>query len=347
MSCPLCGDVCRCHPESCTGDPGAPPRSRFEPRDSAASGALSSWRREVTARVRHYHSRRKPRTPKYPSLRLKFDGNEPEWINSGISASSSYACVSRQAVAENVAPSSSPGVSKRQLAEPAYRQAAIREAVGKIIEFPRSTPAPVRLDELAEPVLDQLRILDVPEVSPPPPALGGILIEPEEQAEVEKRPGFDVPLQAAALGRRTLAGAVDGLVVLFAAWLFGYVFHRVTVFRPLPPQFAAGMAALAALLWIAYQYLFVVHSAHTLGLRLTRLQLNRFDGGPAGRRLRRWRVAASVLSAISLGMGYAWCFLDEDSLCWHDRITRTYLGPSSNEPKSSTAPMAGPARGRV
>jgi hypothetical protein len=26
-------------------------------------------------------------------------------------------------------------------------------------------------------------------------------------------------------------------------------------------------------------------------------------------------------------MGYAWLFLDEDSLCWHDRITHTYLAP--------------------
>jgi hypothetical protein len=38
-------------------------------------------------------------------------------------------------------------------------------------------------------------------------------------------------------------------------------------------------------------------------------------------------VLASYLSAASLGMGYAWLFLDEDNLCWHDRITHTFLGP--------------------
>jgi hypothetical protein len=38
-------------------------------------------------------------------------------------------------------------------------------------------------------------------------------------------------------------------------------------------------------------------------------------------------VLASYLSAASLGMGYAWVFLDEDVLCWHDRITHTYLAP--------------------
>jgi hypothetical protein len=28
-----------------------------------------------------------------------------------------------------------------------------------------------------------------------------------------------------------------------------------------------------------------------------------------------------------LGMGYLWCVLDEDALCWHDRVTHTYLEP--------------------
>jgi hypothetical protein len=45
------------------------------------------------------------------------------------------------------------------------------------------------------------------------------------------------------------------------------------------------------------------------------------------RGLRRWRVLASILSLASLGLGYAWCFLDEDQLSWHDRITRTHLAP--------------------
>jgi hypothetical protein len=35
-----------------------------------------------------------------------------------------------------------------------------------------------------------------------------------------------------------------------------------------------------------------------------------------------------VLSGFSLALGYAWCFLDEDRLCWHDRITRTYMAPN-------------------
>jgi len=27
-------------------------------------------------------------------------------------------------------------------------------------------------------------------------------------------------------------------------------------------------------------------------------------------------------------LGYAWTFLDEDQLSWHDRITKTHLAPN-------------------
>src|ERR1700747_359001 len=36
-----------------------------------------SWRREVSERLHRYHARRRPRAPRYPSLRLKFE--EPNW----------------------------------------------------------------------------------------------------------------------------------------------------------------------------------------------------------------------------------------------------------------------------
>jgi uncharacterized RDD family membrane protein YckC len=79
--------------------------------------------------------------------------------------------------------------------------------------------------------------------------------------------------------------------------------------------------------WIAYQYAFLLFSGRTPGLWLTKLHVSRFDGRPVSRAIRRWRVIASVLSLVSLGLGYAWCFLDEDQLSWHDRITRTHLAP--------------------
>jgi uncharacterized RDD family membrane protein YckC len=316
----------------------SPPGAEFLPEVPEPPLPPNSWRQEVAARVHRYHSRRKPRAPRYPSLRLKFEADSARADpirTADISVRFSPNPPSIRAQVQAAVQREQPVVSSLAVTaiEPAT-QIETRlppESTGKLIAFPRSSGvAPVRLEELAEPVIDAPRILEVPEVSPPPPALGGILIEPAVEQEEEKRPGIDVPLQSAALSRRLLATAADGMLVAAAVAVFGYVFFRMSsAALPLSRIIPAG-STLAALVWAAYQYLFLVHTGTTPGLKLARLQLARFDGSPASRRRRRWRVLVSLLSAASLGMGCAWYFLDEDALCWHDRITQTYLAPISH-----------------
>ena len=299
------------------------PRSLQDASDLARTA--DSWRDEVAARVHRYQSRRKPRGPRFPSLRLKFDGSAParndsSWT-SGMApvASSVQTQPSHQALAV-------------EYAEPTLTASPVTaEITGRLIEFPRSFLPPIRLNELADPVIDRPRILEAPEIVPPPPALGGILMEPAEERPAEKRPGFEIPLQSAATSHRLLAAAVDALGVIAATGLFGWIFFKLAEARPVMPRIIGLAAALTFLFWAAYQYLFVVYTGSTPGLKLAKLQLTKFDGSLANRRLRRWRVLASVLSALSLGMGFAWCFLDEDALCWHDRITHTYLGPRAEQ----------------
>jgi uncharacterized RDD family membrane protein YckC len=136
-----------------------------------------------------------------------------------------------------------------------------------------------------------------------------------------------MPLQTSPLSRRVFAGVVDALLVAGATAIFGYMFLR---FNPSLPQVrvtAEVAAALCVTLWFAYQAAFLIFCGITPGLRATRLKISRFDGGPVSRNLRRWRVIASALSFVSLGLGYAWIYLDEDQLSWHDRITKTHLAP--------------------
>jgi uncharacterized RDD family membrane protein YckC len=94
---------------------------------------------------------------------------------------------------------------------------------------------------------------------------------------------------------------------------------------PLLLMLAGAVVVVTILLWASYEFLFVVYTGSTPGLRITRLRLAGFDGAPLNRRLRRWRVLASFLSAFSAGLGYFWCILDQNGLCWHDRITRTHV----------------------
>lgn len=278
-----------------------------------------SWRREVAARVNHYRGRR-PRAPRYPSLQLRFESREPA-VTEPAGLNQSALAPSSGQLAISMDPEPAP-MMEAQTQPP--------DGAAKILPFPRSSCMPaVMVEELAEPVFDRPRILEVPEVSPPPPALGGILIEPPEAPKEERRPGFELPLKPARLTRRILAGMTDALIVVASVTAFAYIFFRITATVP-PLRQGLGVAAgLLAGFWAAYQYLLLVHADGTPGLKLARLELSRFDGRPVPRRLRRWRVLASLLSGLSLALGYAWCFLDEDELCWHDRITHTYMAPKA------------------
>ncbi len=199
------------------------------------------------------------------------------------------------------------------------------EPTAKIIEFPRSAAIPiVRTSTLADPIFDRPRIVEAPEVVPPPPAMGGILIEPAPRPAGEAR-SPEAKIQSASVPRRLLATAVDGLILAAALSAFAAIFLRFNPLRSPLLLLVGALAAFAVSLWFVYQFVFIVYTGSTLGLRVAGLKLVRFDGSPVPRRLRRWRVLGSMLSGFSAGLGYLWCFLDSESLCWHDRITRTHL----------------------
>ena len=325
------------------------------PEDSVASRGIDKelqsdllaepndcWREEVSARLNRYRARRRPRAPRYPSLRLKFDTLENSWAPS-TRASEAPALAARHAAVEEPAPpiaAPDPIPPLMPAPEPTPRHVApspASETSAKIIEFPKWTyTPPVRYSDLAEPVIDRPRILEAPEIVPPPPALGGITIEEEQKQEPARRPGIDMPLQSAPLQQRLLAVAIDVVLVLLGGGVFASVYYRVAGAQPTVSQILGLTGGMLTLFWITYQFLLIVYSGTTPGLRAMKLQLQRFDGSPTNRNLRRWRVLGSVLSAISLGMGYAWQFLDEDGLCWHERVTKTYLAPEKTRVNTGT-----------
>jgi uncharacterized RDD family membrane protein YckC len=302
----------------------APAEPEQEPEQAEDPDA---WRREVAERLSHYRARRRTPEPRYPSLQLKFE-TEPSF-NAPAEAPQPPAAPAIRQTVDYVPSAAAPRIT---LAEPANYpriMPAITETTAKVIEFASYSPAARALDELAEPVLDRPRIIEAPELVPPPPALGGFLIEPAEEPANERRPGFEIPLQAAPMARRVAATAIDAFLVMSAFAAFAYIFFRFTAELPPLAKIAGSGALLIGLMWSAYQHLLLVYSGTTPGLKLAKLELHRFDGSPVPLRLRRWRVLTSVLSGLSLGLGYAWCFLDEDRLCWHDRITRTYMAPKN------------------
>jgi uncharacterized RDD family membrane protein YckC len=320
MDCPTGVDAVASANHSCVENAAAQP--------VAAAGIASLeldaeyWRQEVASRLERYRARRKPRAPRYPSLRLPFDSSD-SWLPVSGSALAMSATAS---AAPELTQENQPERNTPQLADlrPAITEEP--ELFANVIEFPRSAAVPVyHSNELAEPIFERPRIVEAPEILPPPPALGGMLLEPDRNGEPDRRASADLVLSSASLPRRMLAGLLDALVLAAALAGFGAIFVWVNPERPPMPVLATAVFVVVVLLWAAYEFLFMVYTGSTPGLRLAKLRLVRFDGSPARRPLRRWRVLASYLSAFSLGLGYLWSVLDEDGLCWHDRITRTHL----------------------
>jgi uncharacterized RDD family membrane protein YckC len=204
-----------------------------------------------------------------------------------------------------------------------------RKTQHRIIEFPRLFPmerAETSSDELAE-AINKPRILDVPEetdqiVLP----LADLSFEMQQQAEeTAAAHHFELPIQVAGVSQRVFAGLADSTIVLFATAIFAGI--ALSVAKDMPHNKLTLIAGLLipGVIWAAYHYLFLVHSARTPGMKIAQLRLATFNGKPTTRQIRRTRALGLILSFVSAGMGFGWALVDEDTLCWHDRISRTFL----------------------
>ena len=320
--------------------PAEPPAPELAGPEPAAFGdALEDpgpdWREELAHKMRQYRTRRKPKAPKYPSLQmpLQLQVTDPFRSAPGEASRSSAALEPTLMESEPIVESKlGPELVVEPVAEPLPAPApSVLESTtpSNLIEFPRSMES-TAWDGLAEPFLEQPRILDAPELVPPKPALGGILLEPQQ--ETNALPVSDTPDRPASIARRIFAVILDAAFVGCALALWGWAVSKLIQEVPPRPQLLITALVAAAILWLGYQYLLVTFSGATLGTRACRMELVRFDGMSPERKQLRWRFFASLLSAGAMMLGYAWVLLDEGRLCWHDRITHTYLRVRERQP---------------
>jgi uncharacterized RDD family membrane protein YckC len=149
-----------------------------------------------------------------------------------------------------------------------------------------------------------------------------------ETSPREDRPpapsGSHGPLQVASFEDRIMAALVDIGIVAAAFLLFVGVFAFSTTHFPTGRVALAGAAAILLAMGLLYQYLFFTLTDATPGMRYSDIALCTFEDENPTRPAMRARIAALLLSALPLGLGFLWAVFDEDSLGWHDRITRTY-----------------------
>jgi uncharacterized RDD family membrane protein YckC len=222
----------------------------------------------------------------------------------------------------------------------------VESIAGNLIQFPREIVAPRRArPRLAEGPLreeadasetPQLRIFEVdtesisqtPGVEHAMPEWSSIRLDAREAQPSEEHPQLtnylDVPMNTASISDRLMAALVDLSLAGLAFLVFVLVFVACTTHPPTGKAALAAAGGTLVFFLLLYQYLFFTYSEGTPGMRYARIALCTFEDENPTRRQMRNRIGGLVLSACTLGMGFAWVFFDEDHLGWHDRLSRTY-----------------------
>lgn len=239
---------------------------------------------------------------------------------------------------------------------PVFDEALHGELIAaNLIEFPRQLVAarkvrprlaegPLRDGEAASNQEGQLRIFEVESdhlssvaaMDSIAPEWSSILLSALPVTEFTGTPDVDylatfVP-QAAPMSLRLMAAAVDACLIVTVQLAFTAVFalaltHLSGLHAAFEiPRMAAvgGTVATLAVLALLYQLLFFTLSDATPGMRYARIGLCTFSDENPTRSAMRRRIFATVIAAFPLGLGLLWAFLDEDTLGWHDRISRIY-----------------------
>jgi uncharacterized RDD family membrane protein YckC len=126
---------------------------------------------------------------------------------------------------------------------------------------------------------------------------------------------------------RAMAAALDGSIIVMALAVFAIVFRLAGGAFVLNAKTAPMFAGVALGVVILYRALWCLANGDTAGQKWTRLRLVNFDGQTPTRAQRFYRTASGFLSLMAAGIGLLWGLVDEETLTWHDHISKTFPTP--------------------
>ena len=275
----------------------------------------SPWRQELTERVQSFRQRR---------ARLRNEPHQGETLDFELDRSETQAPLELGVEKILEFPQNHISID----AEIAPRGAFENDAADSDTEAPQRNDggfeildsAPPRAEEIAlesESRADnRLKIvIEPPEVGAPAAA---------SQLELEE-------LIVAPMGRRFLAGLVDGLVLLLGGGLFTLIFWKAGGhLTPVPPNLAI-VAFIAVIFVWAYFGLFTALTFSTPGQTWMGMEVRNMEGWPPAPRESLMRAFGYLVSLSALMIGFFWALVDSDGLTWHDRISGTFLTPVKAE----------------
>ncbi len=141
---------------------------------------------------------------------------------------------------------------------------------------------------------------------------------------VEAVVSCDHPVATAT--HRLVAAAIDCSLVICAYGIFlaaYFILGGEFRFDKLNIEIFGGALGL---MWLSYGLVWMLAGGDSAGMYFTGLRLTTFEGFPVERRQRVLRFVAGCLSLCTV-VGHLWCLADEESLTWHDHMSRTFPTP--------------------
>ena len=135
----------------------------------------------------------------------------------------------------------------------------------------------------------------------------------------------DAPVAVAA--HRSIAAALDVSMILIALAVFGVIFYLAGGVVAINSKTLPLLIGVTALVTFFYKLLWWMANGDSAGMKWMRLKLVNFDGQRPTRTERFHRLASGVLSLCAAGLGLLWALVDEETLTWHDHISRTFPTP--------------------
>ncbi len=211
-----------------------------------------------------------------------------------------------------------------------YQPSLFRDALGspKVIPIPTLTPLRVAGREAA-PIRRA-----TPRNAPPRPRRAS---DSQQALEFHEGPGQPAPFTpmegiycdapVALPAHRMIAAALDTSVVLLGLGVFIGIFFLAGGEMVLNRQTTPFLVGVAVVIGMFYRFLWCLANGDTPGMRFAGLRLVDFDGRRPDREQRGVRQVAGILSVLSAGLGLVWALVDEESLTWHDHISKTFPTP--------------------
>ncbi len=135
----------------------------------------------------------------------------------------------------------------------------------------------------------------------------------------------DAPVAVPA--HRAMAAALDGSMIVIATALFGIIFYLAGGQVMLNAKTWPVLVAVVGAFVVLYELLWCLAGGDTAGMRWARLTLVDFDGQRPRRKQRLYRLASGILSLLAAGIGLLWALVDEETLTWHDHMSKTFPTP--------------------